>query len=216
MKKIISFCLWGNDPKYTVGAMRNAELVPDIYPGWTARFYIGSSTSPGVAKQLRKNDAEVVLMDEPGDWRGMFWRFYPACEPDVDVMISRDTDSRLSLREKAAVDAWLETDKAFHIMRDHPAHKTEILGGMWGVRGGVLTDMKAQIDEYAKGNFWQVDQNFLREKIWPLVKDNCVIHDEFFDHKPFPTPRFNNEFVGDVFDANDNRHPEHWKALVKR
>lgn len=215
MKKIISFCLWGNDPKYTVGALRNAELAKTIYPGWISRFYIGSSTTPGVTKQLLKAGAEVVNMPEEGDWRGMFWRFYPAGEPDVDVMLSRDTDSRLSLREKAAVDAWLATDSPFHIMRDHPAHRTEILGGMWGARGGFLTEMKQLIDGYTKGDFWQVDQNFLRENIYPRVKNVAVVHDEFFEGKQFPVSRTNYEFVGDVFDGNNVRHPEHWKGLVK-
>jgi len=42
MKKIVAFSLWGNNPKYTVGAVRNAELTPSIYPGWTARFYCGT------------------------------------------------------------------------------------------------------------------------------------------------------------------------------
>ena len=32
MKKVISFCLWGNDPKYNVGAIRNAEIAKEIYP----------------------------------------------------------------------------------------------------------------------------------------------------------------------------------------
>lgn len=215
MKKIISFCLWGNDPKYTIGALRNAELAKTIYPDWVPRFYIGSSTFPAVTKQLLKAGADVVSMAEEGDWRGMFWRFYPAGESDVEVMLSRDTDSRLSMREKAAVDAWLATDSPFHIMRDHPAHKTEILGGMWGARGGFLTEMKQLIDQYHKGDFWQVDQNFLRELIYPRVKNVAVVHDEFFERKPFPTPRVNHEFVGDVFDASDVRHPEYWKALLK-
>lgn len=215
MKKIISFCLWGNDPKYTIGALRNAELAKTIYPGWIPRFYIGSSTSPAVTKQLLKTGAAVVNMPEEGDWRGMFWRFYPAGESDVEVMLSRDTDSRLSFREKAAVDAWLATDSPFHIMRDHPAHRTEILGGMWGARGGFLTEMKQLIDGYTKGDFWQVDQNFLREHIYSRVKSVAVVHDEFFEGKPFPTKRENYEFIGDVFDASDARHPEYWKALVK-
>ena len=29
--KIISFSLWGQDPKYTIGAIRNAELAREIY-----------------------------------------------------------------------------------------------------------------------------------------------------------------------------------------
>ena len=43
-------------------------------------------------------------MDEDGDWSGMFWRFHPCSEEDVDVVLSRDTDSRLTQREKDAVD----------------------------------------------------------------------------------------------------------------
>jgi hypothetical protein len=215
MKNIISFSLWGNDPKYTVGAVRNAELAKLVYPEWVARYYVGTSTPKSVSQELLHLDAEVINMDEPGDWRGMFWRFYPAGESDVSVMISRDVDSRLNFREKAAVDSWLATNSPFHIMRDHPAHATEILGGMWGARGGFLNEIKKLIDEYQKGNFWQVDQNFLRECIYPKVRNVAVVHDEFFEHKPFPTPRTNYEFVGDVFDANGIRHPEYWKDLVR-
>ena len=82
-------------------------------------------------------------------------------------------------------------------MRDHPYHNTAILGGMWGSKKGVLPQMKKLIDEYIKGSFWQVDQNFLREKIYPLVKDNSLVHDEFFDKKPFPIKRENGRFIGE-------------------
>jgi hypothetical protein len=154
-------------------------------------------------------------MDEDGDWTGMFWRFL-ACK-DGDVMISRDTDSRLSLREKLAVDEWLKSDKDFHIMRDHPYHAMEILGGMWGCRNGILNDIESEIIKYNKGNFWQVDQNFLKEKIYPKILKNCFVHDSFFkievNSKQFPSERINKEFVGDVFDKNNIRHPDYFKFL---
>jgi hypothetical protein len=216
MKKIISFSLWGDNPKYTIGAIKNAELTPIIYLGWTSRFYCGKSVPSEIIETLKKiSTTEVILMEEDGNWEGMFWRFL-ACD-DSDIMLSRDTDSRLNLREKLAVDEWLNSDKDFHIMRDHPHHTTEILGGMWGCRNGILKNMKTLINDYKKGNFWQVDQNFLREKIYPIVKNNSYIHDEFFDYnyerKKFPTERINKEFVGDVFDENDIRHPEYWKYI---
>jgi hypothetical protein len=216
MKKVISFSLWGDNPKYTIGALRNAELSLSIYPDWVCRFYCGKSVPKNIITQLETyKNVEVVEMNEDGDWTGMFWRFY-ACE-DSDVMISRDTDSRLSFREKSAVDEWLESNKDFHIMRDHPYHTTEILGGMWGCRNGILSNIKNIINEYNKGNFWQVDQNFLKEKIYPIIKNNSFVHDSFFkveqDRKNFPSERFNKEFVGDVFDENNNRHPEYFKFL---
>ena len=30
---------------------------------------------------------------------------------------------------------------------------------------------------------------------------------------PFPTIRNNYEYVGDIFDENDQRHPEYWKLI---
>ena len=86
--KLITFSLWGDDPKYTVGAIRNAELAPTIYPGWKCRFYVGTSVPNPIVWQLEAFEhVEVVMMDVPGDWTGMFWRFYPASEPDVEVMV---------------------------------------------------------------------------------------------------------------------------------
>ena len=32
-KRVIAFSLWGDQPIYTVGALKNAELAPKIYPG---------------------------------------------------------------------------------------------------------------------------------------------------------------------------------------
>jgi len=218
MKKLITFSLWGDNPKYTIGAIRNAELGKKIYPGWICRYYIGESVPDEIIDTLESFDnTEIIRMYEGGNWSGMFWRFYPAGEEDVEVMVSRDTDSRLNDREKSAVDEWLESDKGFHIMRDHPGHGTEILGGMWGVKGGVLPNIKEQINNYRKGEFWQVDQNFLKQMIYPKIKDNVIVHDEFHNYetfkKPFPLERQNKEFVGDVFDENDNRHPEYWRYL---
>lgn len=215
MKKIISFSLWGNDSKYTIGAIRNAELIKEIYPGWIPRFYIGTSTDKTIIKKLEELGSEVEKINIQGNWTGMFWRFYPASDEDVDVMISRDCDSRVSLREKAAVDEWLSSDKDFHIMRDHPAHDAPIMGGMWGVRNGLLKNMKELIKNYTKGNYWQIDQNFLREIIYPIVLEKSFVHDEFFENKNFPTKRIDNEFVGDVFDENNNRHPEFWKDIER-
>ena len=52
----------------------------------------------------------------------------------MDYYFTRDLDSRLNDREQAAVTEWLNSNKSFHIMRDHPWHGTEILGGMWGCK----------------------------------------------------------------------------------
>ena len=204
MKKIISYSLWGDNERYTHGALRNSELANEIYPDWICRFYIGKSVPDDIIKSLKeKGNTQLILMNKLGDWYSMFWRFLPASDSNVDVMISRDCDSRLTLRERAAVEEWLKSDKLFHIMRDHPYHKTEILGGMWGVKKPLLNDMKEMIGKYRIGNFWQVDQNFLREKVYPMVKDQTMVHDEFFSNKPFPYARDDKHFVGQAYCGDD-------------
>ena len=214
-KKIISFSLWGNNPIYNIGAIKNAGLAREIYPDWTCRYYLGKSVPLETTQQLIKFDnTEIFIMNDFGNWTGMFWRFYPASDSDVSVMISRDADSRLNWREKEAVDEWLSSDKAFHIMRDHPFHTTEILGGMWGVRNHFLRNMKHLVNKYVKGDFWQVDQNFLKEVVYPIVKDNAFVHDEFFEKKQFPSKRKNKLFVGQAYDENDKElHMEHGDLL---
>lgn len=215
MKKIISFSLWGEDPKYTVGAIRNAELAPKIYPGWTCRYYVGASTPVPIVAQLETFDhVEVVEMKERGDWRGMFWRFTPASEEDVEIMISRDTDCRLNLREKAAVDAWVESDKEFHIMRDHPWHGYPVLGGMWGAKKGCVPHLNDWINNFSQRDAYGIDYKFFAEIVLPrLDPERVMIHDEFFTGSPFPTPRNDDEFVGEVIDETESRVPDHVKAL---
>ena len=219
MKKIIAFSLWGNNPKYTIGAIKNANLTNEIYNGWISRFYCGKSVPEDILNQLKSiYNCEVIIMDEEGDWSGMFWRFLPASESDIEVMLSRDCDSRLNLREKVAVDEWMKSYKTFHIMRDHPWHGTQILGGMWGVKYPKLKRMKEMIEEYKKGNFWQVDQNFLKEKIYSLIVNDCMSHDEFFNYnshsRQFPTKREGQQFVGESFDENDIPNMEH-RSMIK-
>jgi hypothetical protein len=57
---------------------------------------------------------------------------FTTLNPQVDYFVSRDLDSRLNVREVAAVREWLEAARPFHFMRDHPHHTPTILGGAWG------------------------------------------------------------------------------------
>jgi hypothetical protein len=57
------------------------------------------------------DNTEVVVMDEEGTPNSMMWRFTACDDDDVEMFISRDTDSRLSIREKEAVDEWIESGK---------------------------------------------------------------------------------------------------------
>jgi len=204
---VICFSLWGDNPKYTIGAIKNAKLALEIYPGWICKFYVGHDVPAEIITKLQAYDHVELIKKKSELWDSMFWRFY-AMSDDIDAMLSRDADSRLNWREKAAVDVWMQSGKAFHIMRDHRWHNVKILGGMHGCRGNVIPNIKKLISDYLAGkkrtNYYQVDQEFLQCVIFPKIKNNLIIHDDILSaNNPWPVPRKGKEYVGAPFDEND-------------
>jgi len=185
MKKIISYSLWGDTPLYIVGAISNAKMAQNIYPGWICRFYIHRHSVPKwVVNELKKEpNVEICYYDGDVGWGGMLHRFYPATEDDVSVMISRDTDSRLTIREKACVDDWLDkSTKKVHTIRDACVHQSQMMGGLWGARDGFLKWIKPYLDQMLEtlkdgSGRKGLDQDFLNSKIYlyavGCMDENC-------------------------------------------
>lgn len=218
--KAISFSLYGGDPKFCVGAAKNIFLARHWFPDWTCVIWTDNSVPSEVLDYLKGAGAMVIDVGTT-ELDGLFWRFLINDMPDVERFVIRDTDSRINGREKAAVDEWIRSGLPFHVMRDHPHHKTEVMGGTWGAVAGLLPNMAREIatwDGVKKG--YDSDQQFLKRVIWPKVKDKALQHDTCWRHhfpnsEPFPTPlSYNNlRFVGEVFDENDQPRPYAWEQL---
>lgn len=181
-RNIISFSLWGDDPVYVHGAIVNARIAPNLYYGWTTRFYCDYSVPADALNELKRNGAEVVMVDDPLLQSARhLWRFLVADDVNVDWFVCRDTDSRLNAQELLAVEEWVHSGKSFHIMRDHVYHMELILAGMWGGMSGVLPNLREIIvsnAKYVENRF--SDQAFLMDIVWPLIKDHVLIHDSYY------------------------------------
>ncbi len=221
MKNVIAYSLWGSHPMYFVGALKNIELAKKYFPGWICRFYIDNKCDPNLIETIKGDNVEVVLVESRGTFDGMYWRFWAAEDPNVNIFLSRDCDSRFTDREVAAIKEWLDSDKDFHIMRDHPYHTVAILGGMWGCRNGILRiNLFKQIKEYNSYSAKGCDQDFLGQVIYPFIRERAMEHSEFnlkFGNqiRPFPIQRKDYEFVGEIYDENDVRNPDHWQIIKK-
>ena len=226
MKNVVAYSLWGDKPMYWTGALKNIEKVKEYFPGWICRFYIDRNCNPDLINTIKGDNVEVILVDSVGhntnsySHYGMFWRFSASEDPDVDIFLSRDCDSRITEREVNAINDWLSSDKDFHRMRDHPYHQVPILGGMWGCRNGLMRELGLirMINDWNQYQRKGIDQDFLGQVVYPLIKDKAIEHSEFNlkfggEIKPFSTIRNNYEFVGDVFDENEVRHPDYWKII---
>ena len=213
MKRVISFTLFGPDPMYSAGAVTNAALAARLYPGWVCRFHVGDSVvRSAIAELAGMPNTEMVLhIGEAEDYSALFWRFEGLDDESVGVWLFRDCDSRIGLREVAAVKEWSVTDADFHVMRDHPAHVVPVLAGMWGASGEGARKLAPLLPERVPSEHSMVDQVWLRDVAYPVMSSSLYVHADAgmgFDGEtihPFPTSRrpagTGFEFVGQGFDA---------------
>ena len=211
-KKVISFCLWGNKPIYCQGVIENAKLAMEFYPDWECWVYTHIPTVPReIIEELQRYPNVRIISKMEGRIRPrryMLWRFEPADNPEVFCFISRDTDSRITLRESLAVKEWLSSGKSLHIMRDHPQHYPTILGGMFGIKCEGLEKAKsfptweAEVDEFYRYATEETDdQLFLQNAIYNRYGSDRFIHDEVkryegLECRQFPLPWKDYHYVG--------------------
>lgn len=201
-RNIISFSIWGTNIRYLNGSVTNAIVSRYLYPGWTPRFYTDASTPKGFLDELKRNGAQVVVIEDLYAARfGLFWRFLVEDDPAVDIYLIRDADSVMNVKERWAVADWLKSRKAFHVMRDNPQHSELMLAGLWGAHRGNIGGMRKRIESAVEagrfvGNYINHDQHFLRAEIWPIARNSVKIHDDYFTFMSptrfspdFPLPR---------------------------
>lgn len=171
-----------------VGAIKNAQLAQVFFPGFTVRFYVGASVPTWVRTTLWLFDnVEMVDVDLPENSLSRMWRFQAICDPTVDVVLSRDCDARLSLREAEAHQDFLDSGFGFHIIRDHPTgHGYLISAGMFACRTKDLHFFQKIWDETPLRDTYMQDQEFMANQIYPHVASNCLIHDEYYNYMPTP------------------------------
>jgi hypothetical protein len=213
MKKILSFSLWGDNPTYNVGAIKNAEQAKTFYPEFECWFYIHENVPKETIDILKEMSNTKIIM-KTGDLntnKPMMWRFEAIDDPDVEIMMSRDTDTRFTQREILAVNEWLNSNTIFHIMRDHPEHGCCILGGMFGTKKiKEIPSWSSIINKYTQIGCRDYDQTFLTNLIYPIIKNNSTIHASFYRIEPhakhFPIKYCNElRFVGEYVYYDESR-----------
>jgi len=201
-RKVISMSLYGKDPRYTWGALRNAQLVPVHLPDWTLRVYVADEPAPPqlavpprIINKLRLLGVEIARVPTGNSMAPRNWRLLAADDLRLDYFLVRDADTRLSERESLAVRDWLSTaDKngpqsaVVHCIRDHPKHANlPIVDGLWGGRPRALHRLLRQnITEMTIGAVYNtsspVSRTFdvmtlLTETLWPAVSNLSYCHD---------------------------------------
>ena len=219
--KVISFSLYGSNKKYTIGMLKNIDLVKKLYPEWKCYIYYNETVPIDIVKEMKSHEHVKLINMTDMKTPGMFWRFLPNDDNNVDYFIVRDSDSRINEREVDAVNEWLESGKKLHIMRDHPHHNFKILGGMWGLKSDLNFNFLKEINKYNNSsNLYEkmTDMDFLRDIIYPKYVDDSFVHASSHKHetwaKDFNIEWDNYKFIGEIYNADDSREYQ-YKILKK-
>jgi hypothetical protein len=194
-RNVISFSLFGEEERYTRAAIMNARAARFLYLGWSCHFYVDDSVPASVKESLAAEGALVLKVNGmPTNPFGTFWRFLVAENAEVDRYLIRDADAMLNTREFVAVREWLESDRHFHVMRDHYDHTALVIPGMWGGVRGALPSIGLLAKQYIGSRNdlpgRTADQEFLRDKLWPTIRTSVLTHDsqfDFGDRRDFPS-----------------------------
>jgi tetratricopeptide (TPR) repeat protein len=208
---LVSYSLYGSHPRYCEMAVLNVIAAKRHLPDFACRFYVDRSVPTAVLERLQRLGAQYVEMDEiTPKMPPTFWRFLAMDDARADRVLVRDVDSLIDAKEAWCVKEWLASKHIFHIIRDDCCHTELILAGLFGIRSGVIRNVRSQIEEFIQSNgaaAWQryADQLFLRHHIWPTVRKHTLTHDTIYcygEHvkpltyppKPDDGPR--NTFIG--------------------
>lgn len=208
-ENVISYSLFGSNPRYCEPAVMNAQMTRDVFKGWTCRVYLDATVPEHVSRRLKDAGADVVFMNEDSKVHPLMWRFLVVDDPRVKRFLLRDADALLSEREYAAVQEWVRSPYYFHLIRDYFTHTELILAGLWGGCTGVLNNMIESMQQFAEKNAKSgrfIDQHYLREHVWPTLRQSVLTHDDLFgfhDAKPFP-PHAPNRWDTEKFHVGSN------------
>lgn len=218
-RKILVIAVWGTDARYVQGALENVEWNFKCYPDFEQVYYVADNCPTSLTGDLRSYGC-TVIEHAYSEQMKRYTRMNAASLP-ADTFIIRDADSRASMRDADAVKEWLESGKSVHVMRDHIRHTAPIMGGMWGAKTEYMREIqfmnrlqawinnvdKMGISGQRHSRFAYSDQPFLSCDIWPVVREQCFIHDDWgrFTNEchPFRVKFPEGFFVGQVFDARN-------------
>jgi len=202
----VSFCLYGDDPKYYIGAERNLEMINELLPEWETLIYYSPNNflSEYLEKLITLGAKMINVESHPlREFLGypMFWRYLVFFETGNAII--RDLDSRISPREVSYINNWLESDRDYFIIRDHPWH-SPVPGGLVGLKMNN-SNIKEFFSDFVKNNGlnWGVDQEMLSKYFESVDKSN-VYYCGFDDQTNYIRRDNENFFIGIQLDENDN------------
>jgi hypothetical protein len=162
--KVFSFCVYGTDPNYYTGLLENLDQIRTFFPDFDVIVHKGVCDPTWVLPDW----VRVVETGKEGAIN-MMYRYVPLTEHEVGFV--RDTDSRLTERDRWCIREFLASSKSYHIIRDHRWHKSPIMGGLFGWKTSLAMDLPLSADaSYGSDEAW------LATHLYPRIVGDALVH----------------------------------------
>lgn len=167
-----------------------------IWPLWTLRFHHDDRVMefPYFKAMRRMEEVGLLELRYFGKSKtlcgegGMLERMKPAFDPDVEYFICRDIDSIPLPRDRRAVEEFIASGKAVHVIHGESSSHAGIMGGTFGAHAArfrKLTRCDTFHDMIGKGSFaegesWNKhggDQHHLARNLWPWFHRDLLLHE---------------------------------------
>ena len=210
-RKVISFSLYGSDNMYLEGMICNLEIARKIFKDWIVYIYYDNTVPKEYLEKVSSYDnCKMIDMNGSSIYKKC-WRFL-ALDEDVDIILSRDSDSRLSFRENILFEEFLSSDKMFHDVRDNRQNHVHVMGGMWGAKKGAFPKKMLEMvteREIEPSKLWGWDQFLLIDLVHEHIQQKDILHHDIrrIQFPTFPVERMEypidpyheKHFIGEVF-----------------
>lgn len=219
-KHVFSYCLYGNNPKYCVGMIKNLEQINRLYPFFETWIHCGNDIpNEYIEKYQTFKNVKLIRYDVTGG-RMMSYRFFTIDDSDVSAMIIRDADSRFQPRDIWCIQNFIRSPFTVFTIRDHPYHCRKIMGGQWGMKRIPEINIKESYEkfktEYSNIDQYRSDQDFIDKYVYDSEYSKTIAYtSSFIFNKELPLTipierRDRYDFCGNVvlFDKDGNEYYE--------
>lgn len=178
--KVFSFCLYGPyNERYYPGMIENIHLIHKHFPKWYIYIYVGADVDQHTISILASAPRVILRMTGNLGARNMIDRFFAIDEPDVELMMVRDADSRVHWRDRWAIRQFDTSPAIAHVIRDNEYHTAALMGGLWGLKKEARLHIQTEYAAFLanpvdKG--MAHDQDFLAVRIYPSVVSRLLAH----------------------------------------
>ncbi len=208
MKKVISYCLFGDAPRYWSQIPSVLICNRSLHPLHHIRFYLDKNC---YNNKLFKLIQDITVEDPFIQYQiqdqlsiqtsGTCWRMKPLWDKDVSIVHCRDMDAIPNTQQVKVVKMFESSNFSGYGMRSHPYHNIPLLAGLCGFNRIKMQQMDyfpSSFDEYIEYG----KANCSMCKNWQVGVDQQLLNNFFFYTRTLPQQR---KFVDIALDSQAGR-----------